>query len=120
MRSGAASEDRYDSGGDDQSDPDDRSVSSHFGIFGDLIDDIVEIFLGRVFMYVHDDEFFWGDIKRTIESVRAIQAFIAIFLPGFTDSPGRGRAHIKERQVKALRALSSSGAFGKGAGLRPH
>lgn len=39
--------------------------------------------------------------------MRAIQAFIAFFLSVSRTPPRRGRAHIKERQVKALRALSS-------------
>lgn len=45
--------------------------------------------------------------KRTIERLRAVQAFSAFFLSVSRTPPRRGRAHIKERQVKALRALSS-------------
>ena len=45
--------------------------------------------------------------ERTIERLRAVQAFSAFFLIRFTDSQKRGRAHIIECLVKALRALSS-------------
>jgi hypothetical protein len=74
--------------------------------------------------------------------VRAIQAFIAYLLSVSRTPPRRGRAHIKERQVKALRALSSvcpnfpgksggsksycgaaslvkSGAYGEARAIRP-